>query len=131
MISDKNIFIVYKLRWQIELLFKLSKSQAGIDKVAGRKQPRIICEMYAKLILVTLVLYLTKADILDEKPEISLTKAFKKLKTYGSDFIKALKSEYLLKKLLHNVIEIFSKTALKEHKRKKRRTSFQLLEALI
>ena len=42
MISDKDIFMIYKLRWQIELLFKLSKSQAGIDKIAGRKQPRVI-----------------------------------------------------------------------------------------
>jgi len=76
------------------------------------------------------VLYLTKADILEEKAEISLIKAFKKLKIYGSSFIKALKSEYLLKKLLNSVLEIFSKIAVKEYKRKKRRTSLQLLEAL-
>lgn len=129
-ISDCSIFIIYKLRWQIELLFKLSKSQAGIDKVAGKKKPRVICEIYAKLILVAFTLYLTKADVLEDKPEISLIKAFKKLKTFGSDFINAMKSEYLLKKFLNNIIDIFSKTALKEHKRRKRRTSLQLILAL-
>lgn len=131
MISDSNIFIIYKLRWQIELLFKLCKSQAGIDKVAGKKQPRVICEIYAKLMLVTIVLYLTKAEVLEDKPEISLTKAFKKLKTFGVEFINALKSEYLLKNFLNNVLDIFSKTAIKEHKRKKRQTSLELVEALI
>lgn len=129
-ISDASIFAIYKLRWQVELLFKLFKGCVGIDKVAGRKTPRVICEIYIKLLLSLIVLYLTKADVLEEVPEISLIKAFNKLKTFGAGFINALRSKYSLKKLLNNLMNILKVTAVKEQKRRKKPTTLELLEAL-
>ena len=42
--------VLLRVRWQIELLFKLWKSQGQVD-TSRRQQPwRILCEVYAKLI---------------------------------------------------------------------------------
>lgn len=45
-----EILILARLRWQIELLFKLWKSHGHIDKSRSEKPWRILCELYAKLI---------------------------------------------------------------------------------
>lgn len=43
------VSILYRIRWQIELLFKLFKSEGQLDKSHGRKGFRCLCEFYAKL----------------------------------------------------------------------------------
>lgn len=129
MIDNKAIFILYKIRWQIELLFKLMKSQAGIDRVAARKEPRILCDIYARLLLVVLVIYLARPSNYCAQ-EVSLTKAFNRLRNYGAELIKSVGSYYLMKKLIKKIDTVFSTLAIKEHKRK-RKTTMQLLGAVL
>jgi hypothetical protein len=50
MISFDEAFVLARLRWQIELLFKLFKSNGKIDEWRTEKPLRILCEVYAKLI---------------------------------------------------------------------------------
>lgn len=49
-ISASNIKQVYGLRWQIELTFKIWKSQTNIDKVKVMKIHRFECQLIGKLI---------------------------------------------------------------------------------
>ena len=42
--------VLLKIRWQIELLFKLWKSHGRVDEWRTKKPARIVCEIYAKLI---------------------------------------------------------------------------------
>lgn len=49
-LSPAEILVLARLRWQIELLFKLWKSHGQIDKSRSEKPWRILCELYAKLI---------------------------------------------------------------------------------
>lgn len=48
--ATTEIFILGRYRWQIELLFKLWKSDLEVDKWASRQPERILAEIYTKLI---------------------------------------------------------------------------------
>lgn len=50
MLSVDEAMVVYRVRWQIELVFKLFKSHGGLDKWRSEKKWRIVCEIYGKLI---------------------------------------------------------------------------------
>jgi hypothetical protein len=41
---------LYRVRWQVELLFKLWKSEGQLDKTKGLTGRRCLCEFYAKLL---------------------------------------------------------------------------------
>lgn len=72
-----------RLRWQIELLFKLWKDEGHLDQSRSHKPWRILCEIYAKLIgliiqhWILLVCCWRTADR-------SLTKAGRTLRTYAN-----------------------------------------------
>jgi hypothetical protein len=48
--SVEEVIGLRRLRWQIELLFKLFKSIGGVDVTAGRRRERVLVELYAKLL---------------------------------------------------------------------------------
>jgi len=52
LLSLPETLVLYKVRWQIELLFKLWKQSAKIDDWRSHNPHRILCELYAKLIAV-------------------------------------------------------------------------------
>lgn len=49
-LSAKEVWVVYRCRWQIELLFKRAKSQAGWGFSWGQRGARVLAELYAKLL---------------------------------------------------------------------------------
>jgi hypothetical protein len=53
-LSIKEVLILYRLRWQIELMFKNWKSVCKIDKIKPVKYERFACLLFAKLILIML-----------------------------------------------------------------------------
>lgn len=126
-LNDKQVYLVYILRWQIELFFKLCKSQAGIDKINGKNQYRVLCEIYAKLICIVTFLYLCFPVRWQENQELSFYRAYKQLRQRCSDFFTALKSPYRLLKFLKGFLEDLKNFSLKEKPRKKRRATYQKL----
>jgi hypothetical protein len=49
-LSVTEILVVLRVRWQIELLFKLWKSQGHLDESRSEQPWRQLCEIYAKLL---------------------------------------------------------------------------------
>ena len=52
--SADQIPQLYKIRWQIELIFKIWKSQLGLEKIPRMNKYRFECSLYAMLLYVTL-----------------------------------------------------------------------------
>jgi hypothetical protein len=49
-LAAHEVWLVYRCRWQVELLFKRAKSQAGWGFSHGRRGERVLVELYAKLL---------------------------------------------------------------------------------
>lgn len=125
MLNDEQVYLVYSLRWQVELLFKLCKSEAGIAKVSGKNPSRIFCEIYAKMICIVMLLYFCFPFRWKETQEISFQKAYRELKLRALDFFKALASPYQLRKFIKAFVSDILEFAFKDKYRKKRRLAYQ------
>ncbi len=49
-LSSREVLVMARVRWQVELVFKLWKSQGKLDESRSEKPYRILCEVYAKLL---------------------------------------------------------------------------------
>lgn len=78
--SASQVLLVYRLRWQIELVFKLWKSHAKLTTVRYERPERVACLLYAHL-LAMLIFYWLIAPARCASPlsELSSVKAFKLL----------------------------------------------------
>jgi hypothetical protein len=119
MLTLRQAVLIYTLRWQIELLFRLWKSEAELDRVAGRLRERVLCEIYAKLIGMVVFHYLT-APIRWAERELSPVKALQTLRRHVIEIAKTVGSLPDLQVVLAQVIRCWQRFALKD----KRRTRF-------
>ena len=96
---------VYRLRWQVELVFKNWKSLFQINILKGTRPERIRCLIYGRLIVILIVqrlLALASAQAVNEQRELSFYKATQWLMR-GGRFLKAFldrQFEDLLKRML-------------------------------
>ena len=71
---------VYSLRSRIELVFKAIKSHLGFELIAGKREARVCCQLYGRLIVLVLSLFLTGQFRQNlwrrEKRELSILKTF-------------------------------------------------------
>ena len=74
-LDSRAIFLLYALRWQIELLFKACKSQLAFDHIGHWSRPRIFCQFYARLIGLVLSLAFTADVRFADDFELSFPKA--------------------------------------------------------
>ena len=58
MISVKHIYALYRIRWQIELIFKLWKSYCGLNHILAWRRDQVLTDLYAKMIGIVIVHFL-------------------------------------------------------------------------
>ena len=134
-LSADDVLVLYKLRWQIELMFKNWKTIFKIDEIQKMKYERFTCILVAKLILIVVnlqIIWNLKRFYYDkEKKILSMFKCFNTL-------LKEFKTVYgVLKnkreesgKLLQEIVEMFSANHWKD-KRKNRMNYEDILDLFI
>lgn len=115
LVADEHISKLYRVRWQIGLLFKLYKSYAGMEQLAGQNPYRIMCQLYAKLIGV--VIFQSLANCLRLEREKKCRKALQYFKLKALDISITLSSNLIQ---LEFLLEKFLATSLKDNYHKKR-----------
>lgn len=58
MLSIQQVALLYRVRWQIELVFKLWKSYCGLKHIQDLRRDRVLFELYAKMIGIVLTHFL-------------------------------------------------------------------------
>lgn len=76
LLTAKEAFVIARVQWQIELMFKLFKGHGQIDASRSEKPWRILCEVYAKLIAMIIQHWILLVGGW-RYPEYSLRKAAK------------------------------------------------------
>lgn len=74
LLSLEEALVLARVRWQIELLFKLWKSEGGLDRSRSKQPLRILAEVYAKLLALLIQHWLVLVSCW-QRPEKSLVKA--------------------------------------------------------
>jgi hypothetical protein len=125
LLSLQEALCVLKVRWQIELLFKLWKKYLAMDKCNSQNPWRILTEIYAKLLTALLFHWTTLFDFW-KSPDRSLFKAVRLFQKYISSLLFHLSDPPALITLLQHLSDCYAK-ACRIGKHSQRACTFQML----
>jgi hypothetical protein len=125
-LSIDEAIALMRQRWQIELLFKLWKSQGKLASTRRRKAQRILCEVYAKL-LALIVQHWVILYAAWQYADRSMTQASKAVHKLALALLHRLNDLLKLKEELDRIAQMAGKTS-KIHRRKKKPAAFQVMD---
>lgn len=124
-LTPKEIQVLYRARWQIELLFKLWKSEGWVAATTSSQPVRQAGEIFARLLAVTVQHWLLVASVW-KQVDRSLTKAVRQLRGFVVNLALAIKDSGLLAQQIETIGDSLTKTA-RANRRKRKPSTFQLL----
>jgi hypothetical protein len=130
LLSLDEALVLYRLRWQIEILFKLWKNWGHLDDWRTHNPSRILCEVYAKL-LGQFLLHASVTAFVWCFPDRSLVKVTKTVRDHVLLITYALAGQLGLD--LGAVLSRIEQTVVscpRLERRRKHPAAFQLLEDL-
>ena len=128
LVTPKEIIILARMRWQIELIFKLWKSYGQIDKSRSKKPWRILCEVYSKLIAMIIQQWTFLIGHWSF-PDKSMVKAAKTVRQHALHLAISLRNPKRLKEAL-TILSNCLESGCRINKSRKDPRNFQLLLAL-
>jgi hypothetical protein len=124
-LSVEDALALGRARWQIELLFKLWKSQGGIDEWTSTKPAHVICQLYAKLIAMVVQHWMALVSSW-EHVDRSVVKVCQTIKKYAWDMAEAIGDHAAIRRIMGKLRTICAK-GCRMNKRKKHPNTFQRL----
>ncbi len=126
--SKEIIGTVYRIRWQIELIFKQWKQLFRINLMKGSRPERIRCLVYGRLIMILMVNSIYGFSSIyahiELKREVSIMKLVQWLKRKERLSKSLLLNDF--ETLLSDLLKHLPKTLLKQ--KRKRKTTIELLK---
>jgi hypothetical protein len=126
-LSLDEALVLLRLRWQIELLFKLWKSQASLTSWRSAHPERILCEVFAKLLMVVVQHWLLLIGCWNA-PDRSLVKAAQTIRKHAFHLVGVLHDPLRLATALQTICRSIARCRV--NKRKARPATFQRLASL-
>ena len=124
-VSADDALLLLRLRWQIELLFKLWKQTFALTTWRTHQSQQILTEVFAKLLLAVIQHWFLLLGCWGELDR-SLFKAALVLRKHAFQLAVVLPSRSLLASTLHSILQTLTRCLIR--KRKARPATFQLLE---
>ncbi|BAR87023.1 transposase for insertion sequence element IS231B (plasmid) [Bacillus thuringiensis serovar tolworthi] len=130
-LPKEQVYDLYSLRWQIELIFKTWKSFFRIHHCNSVKLERLECHLYGQLISILLcsstMFQMRQLLLIKKKRELSEYKAVYIIKDYFSLIYQSLqKNTQELTKILLRLFNLLQKNGQKSHRHEKK-TVFDIL----
>ncbi len=125
-LNHEDCFVMYGVRWQIELIFKLWKSHSGLGHSRSEKPERILCEIYAKLLAIIVQHWIVLTGLW-RKPDRSLVKGHQMIKEQSSGLAKCIDDLEALANFLKELADRFNH-GCSMNKRKKKLNTCQRIE---
>lgn len=122
--TSDDILCLQRLRWQIELLFKLWKNDLFLDEWRSQQPHQILSEVYAKLLLALIQHWLLLLGCWQHENR-SLVKATMVLRKHAFHILAALPVFTHLLRTLRLILPTLARCTVQ--KRKTRPATFQLL----
>ena len=124
-LSVQEALVLARTRWQIELRFKLWKSQGKVDESRSDKPWRVLCEVYAKLVAMVVQHWLFLVGCW-EYAERSLPKAAQTVRKHALHLASVFEDAALLQRALGTIQRCLA-SGCRMNRRKKAPNSYQLL----
>lgn len=102
-LSVREAMALIRARWQIELLFKLWKSQGLLDEWSSQKPWQVLCEVYAKLLALVVQHWLLIQGCWDD-PHHSLVQAAAVIRDYCPLLREALAGRGSLRRVVRDLV---------------------------
>jgi len=125
LLSVDEVLVLVRLRWQIELLFKLWKSDGGLGRTRSDRPWRILCEVFAKLLAMLIQHWILIRSCWNQ-PNRSLRKAAKAVRAFAGSLAAKLRRRASLAATIDLIVQALSRTA-RLNRRRKHPSAYQLL----
>jgi hypothetical protein len=128
LLSLDQVAVVYRVRWQIEILFKVWKQEMDWGKMGHWRLERVLCQFYARCLALLLFHRLIAKYRAELDWELSWHKALQRLKRKTSSLIDIVRCQFRgLLSFLKRLDSDFRRFACKSQRRKSRST-YELLK---
>ena len=130
LLSLDQVAEVYRVRWQIELVFKVWKSEMQVAYFGAWRVERILTQFYARLLALLLFHRLLEAYPQSHDHELSMIQAYQLLRTNAARLIRIVTQSFRgLLRFLKDFMADLRRFALKT-KRRKHPSTFDRLKAV-